>query len=97
MPAALTAEQHIQLEQHKRFPQATGAFSWLYEANPIALIAEQAGGMATDGVRRILEIEPHQIHQRVPLVVGGSVEVQEFSRCTGGFEQLPSAAVNDFS
>ena len=39
----------------------------MYEANPIAFLAEQAGGVATDGHRRILEIEPQSLHQRTPL------------------------------
>jgi fructose-1,6-bisphosphatase I len=59
-----------------------GKLRLLYEANPIAFIAEQAGGMATDGVQRILEIEPNQIHQRVPLVVGGTSEMKELVCCT---------------
>ena len=58
-----------------------GKLRLLYEANPIAFIAEQAGGMATDGSRRILEIEPADIHQRTPLIVGGKVEMEEFQRC----------------
>ncbi len=56
-----------------------GKLRLLYEANPVALIAEQAGGMATDGTRRILEIEPTEIHQRTPLVIGSQAEVREFA------------------
>lgn len=41
-----------------------------YEANPIAFLAEQAGGSATDGYRRILDIQPTALHQRVPLYAG---------------------------
>lgn len=58
-----------------------GKLRLLYEANPIAWIAEQAGGGATDGTRRILDIEPTGIHQRVPLVVGGQAEIEELQRC----------------
>lgn len=58
-----------------------GKLRLLYEANPIAMIAEQAGGVAIDGERRIVEIVPSEIHQRVPLVVGGKAEVEEFRRC----------------
>ena len=57
-----------------RFPD--GKLRLLYEANPIAFLAEQAGGMATDGVRRILEIEPEEVHQRTPLFVGSNHEMQ---------------------
>lgn len=52
-----------------------GKLRLLYEANPLAFIAEQAGGMAIDGERRILEIEPSDIHQRTPLVIGSPEEV----------------------
>ncbi|HTQ39221.1 MAG TPA: class 1 fructose-bisphosphatase [Pirellulales bacterium] len=74
------------------YPQ--GKLRLLYEANPIAFIAEQAGGMATDGTGRIMEIQPHDIHQRVPLVVGGKTEVQELSHCTRGRERLTAARMN---
>lgn len=59
-----------------RYPD--GKLRLLYEANPIAFIAEQAGGAATDGQRRILDIAPGDIHQRVPLVVGGESEMARF-------------------
>jgi fructose-1,6-bisphosphatase I len=49
----------------------TGKLRLLYEANPIAFLAEQAGGIATDGRQRILDIVPESIHQRVALIVGG--------------------------
>ncbi len=47
----------------------------IYEANPIAFVTEQAGGAATDGTTRILDIQPKQIHQRIPLVFGSREEV----------------------
>lgn len=47
-----------------------------YEANPLALIAEQAGGMATDGSRRILDIVPEELHQRTPLLIGSRQDVE---------------------
>jgi fructose-1,6-bisphosphatase I len=52
-----------------------GKLRLMYEANPIALLAEQAGGLATDGRRRILEIEPKGLHQRTPLLVGSREEM----------------------
>ena len=58
-----------------------GKLRLLYEANPIAFIAEQAGGAATDGETPILKIQPEAIHQRTPLIVGGKVEMEEFERC----------------
>ncbi len=57
-----------------------GKLRLLYEANPVAFIAEQAGGLATDGQRRIMEIEPTGIHQRTPLIVGGKSEMEAFQR-----------------
>ena len=47
-----------------------GKLRLLYECNPMAYLAEQAGGMATDGFRRILDIQPESLHQRVPIFVG---------------------------
>ncbi len=58
--------------------QPEGKLRLLYEANPIAFLAEQAGGVATDGRRRILDIQPEGLHQRTPLVVGGAVEMKAF-------------------
>lgn len=55
-----------------------GKLRLLYEANPMAFIAEQAGGKATDGAGRTLDIQPTSIHQRTPLVVGGLREVEAF-------------------
>jgi fructose-1,6-bisphosphatase I len=60
-----------------------GKLRLLYEANPLAFIAEQAGGMAIDGERCILRIHPKSIHQRIPLVIGGSFEVESFLEQTG--------------
>jgi fructose-1,6-bisphosphatase I len=59
---------------------AEGKLRLLYEANPVAFLAEQAGGMATDGSRRVLDIQPDSIHQRTPLVVGSRVELADFER-----------------
>jgi fructose-1,6-bisphosphatase I len=61
--------------------QRGGKLRLLYEANPIAFIAEQAGGMAIDGERRILEIQPESIHQRTPVLIGSKAEIEEFQRC----------------
>ena len=59
---------------------AEGKLRLLYEANPVAFLAEQAGGTALDGTRRVLDIEPTSIHQRTPLVVGSRVELADFER-----------------
>ncbi len=47
-----------------------GKLRLMYEANPMAMIVEQAGGAATDGTRRILDLEPDDLHQRTPLYIG---------------------------
>ncbi len=58
-----------------------GKLRLLYEANPVAFLAEQAGGLATDGERRVLDIPPDSIHQRTPLVVGSRTEMEAFEAC----------------
>ncbi|MBI4719187.1 MAG: class 1 fructose-bisphosphatase [Planctomycetes bacterium] len=52
-----------------------GKLRLLYEANPLAFIAEQAGGAATDGRQRILEKTPKALHERTPLVIGSKADV----------------------
>ncbi len=53
-----------------------GKLRLLYEANPLAFIAEQAGGLAIDGTRRILDVDPTDLHQRTPLYIGSKAEVE---------------------
>ena len=48
-----------------------------YECNPLAFIVEQAGGKATDGHRRIMEIVPTDLHQRSPLFIGSKKMVEK--------------------
>ncbi len=50
----------------------------LYEANPLALVAEQAGGLASTGRERILDIQPTALHQKVPLVLGSRQDVEAY-------------------
>ena len=59
-----------------------GKLRLLYEANPLAFIAEQAGGAATSGTQRTLDIQPEDIHQRTQLVLGSRHEVEEFLKCS---------------
>jgi len=54
-----------------------GKLRLLYECNPFAMIIEQAGGKATDGHQRILEIEPTELHQRVPIFCGSKNMVEK--------------------
>ncbi len=60
-----------------------GKLRLMYECNPLAFIVEQAGGKATDGYRRILEIQPEELHQRAPIFIGSTTmveKVEEFVR-----------------
>ena len=52
-----------------------GKLRLMYEANPMALLIEQAGGTATTGRQRILDIQPEKLHQRVPVILGSKNEV----------------------
>ena len=54
-----------------------GRLRLLYECNPLAFIAEQAGGLATDGQQRILDIKPTQLHQRVGFYIGSKKMVEK--------------------
>ncbi len=53
-----------------------GKLRLLYEANPMSLIIERAGGMATTGRERILDILPEELHQRIPVILGSKKEVE---------------------
>ena len=71
---------------HKDPKKPAGKLRLAYEAAPLAFIAEQAGGYATDGERRILDIQPQNLHQRTPLFIGNRELVQkaeQFLRASG--------------
>jgi fructose-1,6-bisphosphatase I / sedoheptulose-1,7-bisphosphatase len=82
--ASLVAETHRILMRGGVFlyprdnkePAKPGRLRLLYEANPMAFIVEQAGGLASTGRERILEILPNGLHQRVPLIFGARDEVE---------------------
>ncbi len=57
-----------------------GRLRLLYEANPMAMIVEQAGGLASTGRSRILDVVPERVHQRVPVVLGTRAEVERVER-----------------
>jgi fructose-1,6-bisphosphatase I len=63
-----------------------GKLRLLYECAPLALIAEQAGGLASTGRERILDIIPTVLHQRVPLAIGNRREVELYERLVGESE-----------
>jgi len=56
--------------------KATGKLRLMVEANPLAMVVEQAGGYASDGHGPILKIQPTELHQRVPLYIGSKKDVE---------------------
>ncbi len=59
----------------KREPSKPGKLRLMYEANPMSFLVEQAGGVATNGLQRIMEIQPKQLHERVSVMLGSRNEV----------------------
>jgi fructose-1,6-bisphosphatase I / sedoheptulose-1,7-bisphosphatase len=57
-----------------------GRLRLMYEASPMAMLIEQAGGAASTGRMRILDVEPEQIHQRMPIIIGSKNEVEHVVR-----------------
>src|SRR6266849_10949522 len=86
--ASLVAEVHRILIRGGLFmypkdfkdPAKPGRLRLLYEANPMAMIVEQAGGAASTGRHRILDVEPTQIHERIPVILGSRSEVERLVR-----------------
>ena len=74
---------------NKKAPR--GKLRLLYEANPLAFIVEQAGGAATDGKCRILDISPDELHQRTPLFIGSKSDVDLVSQTLRGVSTLVGA------
>jgi fructose-1,6-bisphosphatase I len=64
----------------KREPEKAGKLRLMYEANPMGFIVEQAGGAATNGQQRILDIAPDGLHQRVSVMLGSKNEVERVTR-----------------
>jgi len=60
----------------KREPNKPGKLRLMYEANPMAWLVEQAGGAATNGRQRILDLQPGQLHERVSVILGSRNEVE---------------------
>jgi fructose-1,6-bisphosphatase I len=64
----------------KREPHKAGKLRLLYEANPMSWLIEQAGGAATNGQQRILDLQPRQLHERVSVVLGSRNEVERLTQ-----------------
>jgi fructose-1,6-bisphosphatase I len=62
------------------YPGPKGKLRLLYEASPLAMVVEQAGGAASTGAQRILDIQPTSLHQKVPLIIGSREDVEEYNR-----------------
>ncbi len=86
--ASLVAEAHRILTRGGVFmyprdskdPEKEGRLRLLYEANPIGFLIEQAGGLATTGRERVLEVEPSSLHQRIGFIFGSREEVERIIR-----------------
>ncbi|MDD5301419.1 MAG: fructose-1,6-bisphosphatase, partial [Gallionella sp.] len=61
-------------------PAKAGKLRLLYEANPMSFIVEQAGGVASTGYERIMDVKPSGLHQRVPVILGSKNEVERIVR-----------------
>lgn len=70
----------------KRREFRNGRLRLIYEANPIAWVIEQAGGSASTGRERVLEVRPKALHQRIPLIAGSRTEVEHIVRLHDGFQ-----------
>jgi fructose-1,6-bisphosphatase I len=93
--ASLVAEVHrilirgglFMYPRDSKDPSKPGRLRLMYEANPMAMLIEQAGGAASTGRRRILDIKPEALHQRVPLILGSRAEVERLVRYHEAFDR----------
>ena len=69
-----------------------GKLRLMYEVNPTAFIVEQAGGIAVDGVRRVMEINPRSLHERTPLFIGSKLMVDRVQKFLQGQMTLQNAS-----
>jgi len=73
----------------KREPNKPGKLRLMYEANPMGWLVEQAGGAATNGTARILDLQPGQLHERVSVILGSKHEVERVT----GYHRQPAASL----
>ncbi len=93
--AALVAEVHrillrgglFMYPKDSKDPARAGRLRLLYEANPMAFLVEQAGGAASTGRGRILDVEPEGLHQRAPVILGSKNEVERIARYHGEYDR----------
>ncbi|HEX7892239.1 MAG TPA: class 1 fructose-bisphosphatase [Ramlibacter sp.] len=67
----------------KREPEKPGKLRLMYEANPMSWLVEQAGGAATNGRQRILDVQPKKLHERVSVILGSKNEVERVTKYHG--------------
>ena len=97
--ASMVAEVHRVLSRggifmypyDSRDPARPGRLRLMYEASPMALLIEQAGGSASTGYERMLDVQPTDLHQRVPVVLGSRNEVEQI---TSYHAEAPTKAAN---
>ncbi|MFM2399172.1 MAG: hypothetical protein RL341_1329, partial [Pseudomonadota bacterium] len=68
------------LDRNLRAKGQEGKLRLMYEANPMSFIIEQAGGAATNGTQRIMDIQPSKLHERVSVILGSKQEVELVTR-----------------
>ncbi len=73
----------------KREPEKAGKLRLMYEANPMSWLVEQAGGAATNGRQRILDLQPGKLHERVSVVLGSKNEVERVTSYHAGTPAKP--------
>jgi fructose-1,6-bisphosphatase I/sedoheptulose-1,7-bisphosphatase len=76
-------------------PARPGRLRLMYECNPIAFIVEQAGGGASTGRERVMELQPTGLHQRAPLILGSRNEVERIERYHRDQADVPQPAFDD--
>ena len=72
LPEGLVEGRNLPLSCH-----TNGKLRLMYEASPLAMVIEQAGGRASNGTQQILDIVPTSLHQRVPLLIGSAEDVAQ--------------------
>lgn len=75
-------------------PATAGRLRLMYECNPVAYLIEQAGGLASTGRRRVMELRPEGLHQRTPLIFGSRLEVEQIERYHR--EHIEPTAIDDY-
>ncbi len=73
--------------QDLKQPRRPGRLRLMYEANPMAMLVEQAGGRASTGRQRLLDLLPESLHQRVPVILGSQQEIARIESYHEAFDQ----------